>query len=125
LGRGPVGQFAIRSALMLGAGRVIAIDEVQERLAMAEAGGAETIDFSKIDVYDELMKRTNKRGPDSCIEAVGCEAAARGAVDAVLDKVKATALLTTDRVHVPRQAIMSCRKVGHRLHSRSLYRNGG
>ena len=59
-GCGPVGQFAIRSALMLGAGRVIAIDEVPERLAMAEAGGAETIDFSKTDVYDELMKRTGQ-----------------------------------------------------------------
>ena len=56
-GCGPVGQFAIRSALMMGAGRVIAIDEVPERLAMAEAGGAETIDFSKVDVYDELMAR--------------------------------------------------------------------
>ena len=54
---------------MLGAGRVIAIDEVPERLAMAEAGGAETIDFSKTDVYDELMKRAGKRGPDSCIRA--------------------------------------------------------
>jgi threonine dehydrogenase-like Zn-dependent dehydrogenase len=61
-GCGPVGQFAIRSALLLGAGRVIAIDEVPERLAMAEAGGAEIIDFSKTDIYDELMKRTNKRG---------------------------------------------------------------
>jgi threonine dehydrogenase-like Zn-dependent dehydrogenase len=70
-GCGPVGQFAIRSARMLGAGRVIAIDEVPERLAMAEAGGAETIDFSKTDVYDELMARTDKRGPDSCIDAVG------------------------------------------------------
>ncbi len=59
-GCGPVGQFAIRSALMLGAGRVIAIDEVAERLAMAEAGGAETIDVSKTDVYDELMRRTNE-----------------------------------------------------------------
>src|ERR1700680_2616077 len=85
-GCGPVGQFAIRSALVLGAGRVIAIDEVPERLEMAEAGGAETIDFSKTDVYDELMKRTNKRGPDSCIDAVGCEASGHGAADAVLDK---------------------------------------
>ena len=72
-GCGPVGQFAIRSALMMGAGRVIAIDEVPERLAMAEAGCAETIDFSETDVYDELMKRTDNRGPDSCIDAVGCE----------------------------------------------------
>ena len=91
---------------------MIAIDEVPERLAMAEAGGAETIDFSKIDVYDELMKRTNKRGPDSCIDAVGCEASGHGSADAVLDKVKATAFLATDRVHVLRQAIMCCRKAG-------------
>jgi threonine dehydrogenase-like Zn-dependent dehydrogenase len=111
-GCGPVGQFAIRSALMMGAGRVIAIDEVAERLAMAEAGGAETINFSTIDVYDELMSRTGKRGPDSCIDAVGCEAAGHGAADAVLDKVKAVAMLATDRVHVLRQAIMSCRKGG-------------
>ena len=111
-GCGPVGQFAIRSALMMGAGRVIAIDEVPERLAMAEAGGAETIDFSKVDVYDELMARTNNRGPDSCIDAVGCEASGHGAADAVLDKVKAVAMLATDRVHVLREAIFSCRKGG-------------
>ena len=112
-GCGPVGQFAIRSALMMGAGRVIAIDEVPERLAMAEAGGAETIDFSKADdVYDELMARTNKRGPDSCIDAVGSEASGHGAADAVLDKVKAATFLATDRVHVIREAIMSCRKGG-------------
>jgi threonine dehydrogenase-like Zn-dependent dehydrogenase len=111
-GCGPVGQFAIRSALMMGAGRVIAIDEVPERLAMAEDGGAETIDFSKTDVYDELMVRTKGRGPDSCIDAVGCEAAGHGAGDAILDKVKAAVYLATDRVHVLREAIMSCRKAG-------------
>jgi threonine dehydrogenase-like Zn-dependent dehydrogenase len=111
-GCGPVGQFAIRSALILGAGRVIAIDEVPERLEMAEAGGAETIDFSKTDVHDELMRRTNKRGPDSCIDAVGCEASGHGSADAVLDKVKAATFLATDRVHVLRQAIMVCRKAG-------------
>jgi threonine dehydrogenase-like Zn-dependent dehydrogenase len=105
-GCGPVGQFVIRSALLLGAGRVIAIDEVPERLAMAEAGGAETIDFSKTDVYDELMKLTNKRGPDSCIDAVGCDASGHGSADAVLDKVKASTFLATDR------AIMCCRKAG-------------
>ena len=111
-GCGPVGQFAIRSALMMGAGRVIAIDEVPERLAMARAGGAETIDFSKTDVYDELMMLTDNRGPDSCIDAVGCEAAPHGAIDAVIDKVKTATLLGTDRVHVLREAIMSCRKAG-------------
>jgi threonine dehydrogenase-like Zn-dependent dehydrogenase len=111
-GCGPVGQFAIRSARMMGPGRVIAIDEVPERLAMAEADGAETINFSKTDVYDELMTRTDKRGPDSCIDAVGCEASGHGAADAVLDKVKAATLLATDRVHVLREAIMCCRKGG-------------
>jgi threonine dehydrogenase-like Zn-dependent dehydrogenase len=111
-GCGPVGQFAIRSALMLGAGRVIAIDEVPERLAMAEAGGAETINFATTDVLDELKARTKGRGPDSCIDAVGCEASGHGALDAVVDKVKAVAMLATDRVHVLRQAIMACRKGG-------------
>ena len=77
-----------------------------------QAGGAETIDFSKVDVYDELMARTDKRGPDSCIDAVGCEASGHGSADAVLDKVKAMAMLATDRVHVLRQVILSCRKGG-------------
>ena len=111
-GCGPVGQFAIRSAIMMGAGRVIAIDEVAERLAMAEAGGAETINFSETDVYDELMARTKGRGPDSCIDCVGTEAATHGSVDAVIDKVKAATFLGTDRPHVIREAIMSCRKGG-------------
>ena len=88
-GRGPVGQFAIRSAFMLGAGRLIAIDEVPERLAMAEVGGTETINFSQTDVHDELMKRTDKRGLDSCNDAVGAEVAGHGAIDAVLDRGKA------------------------------------
>jgi threonine dehydrogenase-like Zn-dependent dehydrogenase len=113
-GCGPVGQFAIRSAYLMGAGRVIAIDEVPERLAMAAAGGAETIDFStEDDVYHELTARTEGgRGPDSCIDAVGCEAAGHGAADAVMDKIKAATMLATDRVHVLRQAIMSCRMGG-------------
>lgn len=110
-GCGPVGQFAIRSALMMGAGRVIAIDEITERLVMAQAGGAETIDLSEVDVYDELMARTDQRGPDSCIDT-SCEAAGHGAADAVMDKMKAAVILATDRVHVLRQAIMCCRKGG-------------
>ena len=101
----------------MGAGRVIAIDEVSERLAMAEAGGAETIDFSEIDVYDELMALTDNRGPDSCIDAVGCEASGHGATDATIDKVKAAAFLATDRVRVLRQAIMCCRKSWYGLDS--------
>src|SRR5580698_10332832 len=87
-GCGPVGQFTIRSAWMLGAGRVIAIDTVPERLDMARQGKAETIDFAKHDVYDTLMEMTGGKGPDSCIDAVGAEAHAAGSVDAVLEKAK-------------------------------------
>jgi threonine dehydrogenase-like Zn-dependent dehydrogenase len=111
-GCGPVAQFAIRSAWMLGAGRVIAIDRVPERLKMAEQGKAETINFDKHKVYDQLMEMTRGRGPDRCIDAVGCEAHAGGSFDAVLDKAKTTVGLTTDRAHVLREAIMCCRKGG-------------
>ncbi|MHB8954441.1 MAG: zinc-dependent alcohol dehydrogenase [Pirellulaceae bacterium] len=112
-GCGPVAQFAIQSAWMLGAGRVIAIDRVPERLELARtAGKAETINFAKQDVYDQLQEMTNGRGPDRCIDAVGCEAHAAGAVDAVVEKVKSTVMLTTDRAHVLREAIMCCRKGG-------------
>ena len=96
-GCGPVAQFAIRSAWMLGAGRVIAIDTVPERLEMARQGKAETIDFEKQDVYDTLMEMTKGKGPDSCIDAVGAEAHAGGSVDAVMDKAKAAVGLATDR----------------------------
>jgi len=112
-GCGPVAQFAIRSAWMMKAGRVIAIDRVPERLKMAqEQGKAETINFDKEDVYDRLQEMTKGRGPDRCIDAVGCEAHAGGAVDAVLDKVKSAVMLTTERAHVLREAIMCCRKGG-------------
>lgn len=112
-GCGPVAQFAIQSAWMLGAGRVIAIDRVVERLAMAEKHGkAETINFDKDKVYDRLMEMTNGRGPDRCIDAVGCEAHGTGSFDAVVDKVKSAVSLTTDRAHVLREAILCCRKAG-------------
>ena len=112
-GCGPVGQFAIQSAWMFGAGRVIAIDRVPERLAMArEVGKAETIDFSNSDVYETLQEMTKGRGPDRCIDAVGAEAHGTGGFDAVVDKVKAAVQLTTDRGHVLRQAIYCCRKAG-------------
>lgn len=111
-GCGPVGQFAIRSAWLLNAGRVIAIDRVPERLQMARDGKAEVIDFSKQDVYDTLMEMTGGRGPDRCIDAVGAEAHGAGAMDAVYDKVKAAAMMETDRAHVLREAIMCCRKGG-------------
>jgi threonine dehydrogenase-like Zn-dependent dehydrogenase len=112
-GCGPVGQFAIKSATMLGAGRVIAIDRVPERLAMArEYGKAEVIDFDKEDVYEVLQEKTKGRGPDRCIDAVGAEAHGTGGIDALLDKAKAAVKLTTDRAHVLRQAIFCCRKGG-------------
>ncbi len=112
-GCGPVGQFAIKSAWMLGAGRVIAIDNVPERLEMAATEGpAETINFDDVSVYDALMELTDGRGPDSCMDAVGCEALAGGTLDGTIDAIKTKTLLATDRPHVLRQAIMSCRKGG-------------
>ena len=111
-GCGPVGQFAIRSAWMLGAGRVIAIDCVPERLRMAALGKAETLNFESEDVYDRLMLMTHGRGPDRCIDAVGGEAhAANGVADAV-DRAKTALHLETDRPHVLREAIRCCRKGG-------------
>jgi threonine dehydrogenase-like Zn-dependent dehydrogenase len=113
-GCGPVGQFAIRSALLMGAKRVIAVDEVPERLSMARLGGAETIDFSDVEsVYDVLMQMTQGRGPDSCIDAVGTEAAAHGSIDAIVDNVKMHTFLGTDRAHVLREVVKCVRKGGH------------
>jgi threonine dehydrogenase-like Zn-dependent dehydrogenase len=110
-GGGPVGQLAVRCAWMLGAGRVIMIDEVPERLAMAQAQSkAEIIDFSKEDVYDTLMQMTDDKGTDRCMDAVGLEAHAGGTLDGVIDRVKTATMLATHRPHVLRQAIMSCRK---------------
>ena len=97
---------------MLGAGRVIAIDRVPERLRMAQAGKAEVINFDTEDVYDRLMEMTKGRGPDRCIEAVGCEAHYAGYTDAVMDKAKTLVGLGTDRAHALREAIMCCRKAG-------------
>jgi threonine dehydrogenase-like Zn-dependent dehydrogenase len=113
-GCGPVGQFTIQSAWLMGAGRVIAIDRVPERLAMAERHGrAETIDFTGGGVYDRLMEMTDGRGPDRCIDAVGAEAHATGSIDAVYDKAKTMMMMTTDRGHVLREMIMCCRKGGN------------
>ena len=112
-GCGPVGQFAIKSAWMLGAGRVIAIDVVPERLALAEKfGGAEVINFAQDDVYDRLMVMTKGRGPDACIDAVGAEAHAGPSFDARIDRVKQLVHLTSDRPHSLRETIKCCRKGG-------------
>lgn len=112
-GCGPVGQFCIQSAWMLGAGRVIAIDRVPERLTMAATHGrAETLNFDEFDIYDELMAMTHGHGPDRCIDAVGAEAHGLGSFDAILDKLKQSVHLTTDRIHALRQAVYCCRKGG-------------
>ena len=113
-GCGPVGQFAIRSAFLLGAEKVVAIDDgtrVPERLKMAADGGAITIDMRDEYVYDKLRELTGGRGPDSCIDAVGMEAHGF-TVDAFIDKAKAAVMLATDRPHALRQAINCCRKAG-------------
>lgn len=112
-GCGPVGQFAIQSAWMFGAGRVIAIDHVPERLELARtAGRAETINFMDDDVYETLMDMTKGRGPDRCIDAVGTEAHGAGSFGARWDAAKKAAHLATDRPHVIREVIKCCRKGG-------------
>jgi threonine dehydrogenase-like Zn-dependent dehydrogenase len=111
-GCGPVGQFAIKSAYLLGAERVIAIDRFPERLRMArEDGGAETINYEEADVYETLMEMTGGMGPDACIDAVGMEAHVPGLIGAY-DRAKQALMLQTDRPHVLRQTIMACRKGG-------------
>jgi threonine dehydrogenase-like Zn-dependent dehydrogenase len=110
-GAGPVGQFAVKSAFLLGASKVISIDDVPERLRLAEQSGAVAIDMSDTKVFDKLLEHTGGRGPDGCVDCVGMEA--HGAtLDAVVDKVKAAMFLATDRPHALRQAIDCCRKGG-------------
>ncbi len=111
-GCGPVGQFAIKSAYLLGAERVIAIDQVPERLRMAEEQGkAETINFGEEQVIERLKELTGGRGPDACIDAVGLEAHGVS-LDTIYDRVKAATFMATDRPHVLREAIQACRKGG-------------
>ena len=111
-GCGPVGQFAIQSAYLLGAERVIAIDRIPARLRMArEKGRAETLNYSEVNVLDALQDMTGGRGPDACIDAVGMEAHAHGAAG-IYDRVKQAAMLETDRPHALREAIIACRPGG-------------
>jgi threonine dehydrogenase-like Zn-dependent dehydrogenase len=110
-GCGPVGQFAIRSAFLLGAGRVIAIDTVPERRRMAEAGGAETLDSMDRDLFYTLRDMTGGLGPDACIDAVGMEAHGPH-LDYYYDKIKTMAMLSTDRISALRSALHACRKGG-------------
>jgi len=111
-GAGGVGQVAARAALLLGAERVIAIDTVPERLALAKASGAITLDFMKEDVYDRIQELTSGRGADACIDAVGTEPETRSGFDAMVDRVKVATFMGTDRPHVLRQAIHCCRNFG-------------
>ncbi len=110
-GCGPVGQFAIRSAFMLGAEQVIAIDRVPERLALAEAAGAKILNYEEVDPGEALKEMTGGIGPDCCIDAVGMEAHGTGAM-ALYDTVKQAIRLETGRPMVLRQAIAACRKGG-------------
>lgn len=111
-GCGPVGQFAIRSAKMLGAERVIAIDKVPERLRMAEEGGAEVINQDEVtSVLETLRDMTSNRGPDSCMDAVGMEASGHS-LPYKYDKIKQNMRLTFDRAQVFRECVLACRKGG-------------
>jgi threonine dehydrogenase-like Zn-dependent dehydrogenase len=111
-GAGPVGQMAIRSAIILGAKRVICIDRVKERLAMAEAGGAVAINFDDESVIDRLNELTGGKGPEVCIDAVGMESHATRSLDAMVDRVKQAVMLESDRPHVLREMIYVCRPAG-------------
>ena len=111
-GCGPVGLFAIASAFLLGAERVIAIDRFEERLHKArEHCNAETLNYDVVDPAEALREMTGGRGPDACIDAVGMEGHAHGFFGAY-DRVKKALRLATDRPTALRQAIMTCRNGG-------------
>lgn len=111
-GCGPVGQFTIKSAFALGAKRVVAIDRVPERLALAEQSGAEPVNFMEdTDIVEKLKTMTNRQGPDAVIDAVGMEASGPGMAN-LYDKVKQTFMLESDRPVALRQSIQCCRKGG-------------
>ena len=112
-GAGPVGQFAIASARLLGAERIIAIDRHADRLKLAleRAGATDAINYEKTDVHEALRELTAGRGPDACIDAVGLEAHGTGAVHA-LDRAKQALMLKTDRPAALRQAIRCCKSGG-------------
>jgi threonine dehydrogenase-like Zn-dependent dehydrogenase len=110
-GCGPVGLFAIQSALVQGAERVIAIDRYSHRLELAKSLGAEIVNYEEVKVREALVEMTGGIGPDACIDAVGMESHGM-AIDNVLDHAKAAVGLGTDRPHVLRQVIMACRKGG-------------
>jgi threonine dehydrogenase-like Zn-dependent dehydrogenase len=112
-GCGPVGQMAIRSAILLGANQVIAIDCLPERLSMAEAGGATTINFEVESVIERLQELTDGKGPEKCIDCVGMESHVMASQpDTLLDRAKQMVMLESDRPHVLREMIYVCRPGG-------------
>ncbi|WP_431145670.1 zinc-dependent alcohol dehydrogenase [Pseudomonas alvandae] len=111
-GAGPVGQFTVRSAVILGARQVVCVDNVPERLAMAKAGGAITINFDEESVLDRLAELTAGKGPEKCIDAVGMESHATRSFDSIYDRVKQAVMLESDRPHVLREMMYVCRPAG-------------
>jgi threonine dehydrogenase-like Zn-dependent dehydrogenase len=111
-GCGPVGQMAIRSAVLLGAKQVIAIDRVPERLSMARAGGATTLNFEEDSIVERLNELTGGKGPEKCIDCVGLEAHATATIDSMYDRAKQAVMLETDRPHVLREMMYVCRPAG-------------
>ena len=112
-GCGPVGQMAIRSAILLGAEQVVAIDHLPERLSMAAAAGAITIDFEEESVVERLNELTDGKGPHKCIDAIGAESHVNlGQPDTILDRAKQMLLAENDRPHVLREMIYVCRPAG-------------
>jgi threonine dehydrogenase-like Zn-dependent dehydrogenase len=111
-GAGPVGQMAVRSAILLGAKKVVTIDCLPERLSMAAAAGSEIINFQDESVIERLNELTDGRGPDKCIDAVGLEAHASSHVDSIIDRMKQMTMTANDRAHVLREMIYVCRGGG-------------
>ena len=112
-GCGPVGQMAIRSAVLLGAKQVVAIDRLPERLGMAAAGGAITINFDDESVVERLNELTGGKGPDKCIDCIGLESHVTiSKPDTVYDRIKQMMMIESDRPHVLREMIYVCRPAG-------------
>jgi threonine dehydrogenase-like Zn-dependent dehydrogenase len=107
-GCGPVGQFAIQCAYLLGAERVIAIDRFPERLRLARRLKAETLNYEEVNILDALKEMTGGRGPDACIDAVGMEG-----ITYAYDRVKQATKLETDRPIALREAFLACRNGGN------------
>ncbi len=112
-GAGPVGQFTMRAALMLGAKQVVAIDRIPERLSMAQAGGAVPVNFEEESVIERLSDLTHGKGPEKCIDAVGLEAhVGLKHFDSLYDRAKQAVMLESDRPHVLREMMYVCRPAG-------------